>query len=334
VHAHPNVVFLGGMALFVWLATVAVMLVIDAPARTSWWLVLLFAFFPALDIAASVVNQLVTIWLPPHALSRLDLHEHGVPPEYRTVVVVPTLFGSVDDVRDALENLEVQFLANREAHLHFAILSDFTDAPAEVQPGDAAILAAALEGVRALNERHAALPDEFHLLHRPRRWNAQQGVWMGWERKRGKLSDFNRLLRGEAADAFSAIGGDTSTLRDVKYVITLDADTVLPPDAAPSLVGAMAHPLNRAVYDPGRGRVVRGYGILQRVVAKRAPLALCNDRIRSSWRRSVFHGGVGRVPGPVWRRELHRQGHLRRRRVSAGDARTISREHAPLTRPH
>ena len=155
----------------------------------SAWLVLLFAFLPALDVAVSVLNQLVTAFLPPRLLPRLDLHEHGVPAEYRTAVVVPTLFGSESDVRDALENLEVQFLANREAHLHFAVLSDFTDATTEVREDDAAILAAALYGVRALNERYAAGgADVFFLLHRPRRWNPQQGVWMGWERKRGKLA--------------------------------------------------------------------------------------------------------------------------------------------------
>src|SRR5207253_5473962 len=98
---------------------------------------------------------------------------------------------------------------------------------------------------------------------RPRRWNPAQGVWMGWERKRGKLSEFNHFVRGGAQGAFSAIVGRVDMLRGVRYVITLDADTVLPPDAGPLLVGTLAHPLNRAVYDPAQGRVVRGYGILQ-----------------------------------------------------------------------
>lgn len=274
VRAHPNMVFIGGLVLCTMFATLAVMLLVDDGARTSLWLLLLFAFFPALDISVSVLNQLVTTWLPPRTLARLDLHEHGVPVEFRTAVVIPTLFGSVDDVRDALENLEVQFLANREAHLHFAILSDFTDAASETLPSDDAIVTAALDGVRALNARYAAgQPDEFYLLHRARQWNAQQGVWMGWERKRGKLSQFNQFLRGDSTDAFSVISVDAIALRDVKYVITLDADTVLPPDAAPSLVGAMAHPLNRAVYDVSRGRIVRGYGILQPRVGVSLPSA-------------------------------------------------------------
>ncbi|HVE78216.1 MAG TPA: glucoamylase family protein [Gemmatimonadaceae bacterium] len=227
---------------------------------------LFLALLPASELAVSVVNQLVTAFLPPRTLPKLDLRgAEGIPAEYRTAVVIPTLFPSVEAVREALENLEVQFLANREAHLHFAILSDFTDATTETRETDAAIVAAAVEGVRALNARYAGgLQDEFYLFHRPRRWNPQQGVWMGWERKRGKLAQFNQFLRGAGDEAaFSVIVGDVAVLRGVRYVITLDADTVLPPDAAPLLVGALAHPLNRAVYDPARGCVVRGYGILQ-----------------------------------------------------------------------
>lgn len=270
----PDLVFANGLALCTILATVVAMVGVGPVGRAVPWLVLLFAFLPALDIAVTVLNHLVTTSLAPRLLPRLDLHRHGVPAEYRTVVVVPTLFSSEADVRDALENLEVQFLANREAHLHFAVLSDFTDSTTEVGPDDAEIVSAALTGIRALNARHAVdAPDVFFLLHRTRRWNAQQGVWMGWERKRGKLAQFNQLLRGAPSDAFSVISGDTTTLQTAKYVITLDADTILPPDAAPSLIGAMAHPLNRAVYDAERQRMVHGYGILQPRVGVSLPSA-------------------------------------------------------------
>src|SRR5690606_5742329 len=198
----------------------------------------------------------------------------GVPAEFRTAVVIPTLFESVAAVREALEHLEVQYLANREAHLHFALLSDFTDAATETVAGDDAIVAAAVDGIRDLNARYApGTDDAFYLLHRPRRWNPQQGVWMGWERKRGKLAEFNRFVRGGAPGAFPVVVGDVTLLQQVRYVITLDADTVLPPAAAPLLVGALAHPLNRAVYDPERGRVVRGFGILQPRVGVSLPSA-------------------------------------------------------------
>ncbi|MGH7720389.1 MAG: hypothetical protein ACREON_16285, partial [Gemmatimonadaceae bacterium] len=271
---HANSVFVGGVAAGT-LAAVAALLWLSGVPAAAWAIVLLFALIPANQIAVSVVNQLVTAFLPPRVLPKLDFSgPEGVPAEYRTAVVIPTLFGSVEAVRESLENLEVQFLANREAHLHFAVLSDFTDAPAETREGDDEILAIAAEGVRQLNVRYGGGADDaFYLLHRPRRWNERQGVWMGWERKRGKLAEFNRLVTGGQADAFSLIIGDVATLRRVRYVITLDADTVLPPDAAALLVGALAHPLNHAVYDETRGRVARGYGILQPRVGVSLPSA-------------------------------------------------------------
>ncbi len=274
VRRHPNVVFVGGIVLATAVALIAVLWLGGLPAPSAWPVLLLFALIPATEIAVNMVNQLVTAFLPPRPLPKLDLHEHGVPPEFRTAVVIPTLFESVDAVREALDNLEVQFLANREAHLHFAVLSDFTDSPTEHREGDAAILAAAVEGVTALNARYAAgSQDAFNLFHRSRRWNPSEGVWMGWERKRGKLAEFNRFVLGGPGGAFTTIVGEVAAIRQVRYVITLDADTLLPPDAAPLLVGALAHPLNHAVYDPIRGRVVRGYGILQPRVGVSVPSA-------------------------------------------------------------
>jgi cyclic beta-1,2-glucan glucanotransferase len=270
----PSVVFVGGVATGT-VAALAALYWLGGPVPWPQRLLLLLpGLILANDIAVSVVNQLVGAFLAPRTLPKLDLHEHGVPPEFRTAVVIPTLFGSVEAVHEALGNLEVQFLANREAHLHFAVLSDFTDSATETRADDAAILEAATEGVRTLNARYApTTEDAFYLFHRPRRWNSREGTWMGWERKRGKLAEFNRFVLGGPEGAFSAVVGDVRPIRGVRYIITLDADTALPPDAAPLLVGALAHPLNRAVYDAGLGRVVRGYGILQPRVGVALPSA-------------------------------------------------------------
>ena len=274
VRRHPNVVFVGGIGFATILALAAVLWLGGPAARTVWPWVLLVGLLPAADIAVNLVNQLVTAFLQPRPLSKLDLHEHGVPAEYRTAVVIPTLFPNVESVEESLENLEVQFLANREAHLHFALLGDFTDSSSETREDDAAILEAAVAGINTLNARYAAgREDAFYLFHRPRRWNPVEGVWMGWERKRGKLAEFNRFVLTGEESGFSAIVGDKSLLRSVRYVITLDSDTTLPPDAAPALVGALAHPLNRAVYDDKLGRVVSGYGILQPRVGVSLPSA-------------------------------------------------------------
>ncbi|HJU90283.1 MAG TPA: glucoamylase family protein [Gemmatimonadaceae bacterium] len=272
---HPNLVFVGGGIAVTVLAVAAVFALAGSEARSAWLALLALALLPAMDVAVSVVNQFVTAFLPPRILPKLDLHEAGgIPSEFRTAVVIPTLFPTVEAVHEALETIEVQYLANREAHLHFALLSDFTDSPTESRESDGAIIDAAVDGVRALNARYAGhAQDAFYLFHRPRRWNPRQGVWMGWERKRGKLAQFNRFLRSADTEAFSVIVGDVDVIRRARYVITLDSDTALPPDTAPLLVGALAHPLNRAVYDATLGRVVRGYGILQPRVGVSLPSA-------------------------------------------------------------
>ena len=270
---HPNVVFGGGVLLGT-LAALAALLWLGGPeAIAAWPLVVLLAFLPANDIAVNTVNQLVTAFFSPRVLPKLDL-EDGVPAGLRTAVVVPILFGGVDAVTEALEHLEVQYLANREDHLQFALLSDFTDAATETREEDAAILDAAVAGIVALNDRYGEGDDRpFALFHRPRRWNPAEGVWMGWERKRGKLAEFNTFLARGVRTGFSTVVGDLGALRSTRYVITLDADTVFPPDSARLLIGALAHPLNRAVFDPARGRVVRGYGILQPRVGVSLPSA-------------------------------------------------------------
>ena len=226
---------------------------------------ILLAVSPAADVAVAMVNQVVTLLLPPDRLARMAFKD-GVPSAHRGVVVVPILLGGPDAVEEALDHLEAQYLANRDPEIRFAVLGDLVDADAEVLPGDAAIIEAAVHGVQALNEMYVQEGEAgppFLLFLRPRRLNAADGTWMGWERKRGKLVEFNRFVLGSNAAAFSTIEGDADWLHGVRYVITLDSDTVLPRDAATALIGTMAHPLNRAVYDERVGRVVKGYGIMQ-----------------------------------------------------------------------
>ena len=270
---HPDLALGGSAMLGTAAALAAVLWMAGAETRLAWPLLVLLALLPANEVVLNVIQQLITSFLRPQRLPKLDFPKSGVPAESRTAVVIPTLLASVESVEHALENLEVQFLANRGANLHFVVLGDFTDAPSEIQENDAAIVEAAVAGVKALNARYGSGGNAFYLLHRPRRFNPQQGVWMGWERKRGKLAEFNHLVRGGAEGAFSVVLGDLAVLREVRYVITLDADTVLPPETAPLLVGAMAHPLNRPDFDAAGTRVVRGYGILQPRVGVSLPSA-------------------------------------------------------------
>src|SRR5260370_854474 len=179
---------------------------------------------------------------------------------------------SADNVGRLLDALEVRFLANQGEHLHFGLLTDFRDALEETMPEDGPLLGQGRQGIDELNKKYpGAKGDTFFLFHRPRRWNPRERLWIGYERKRGKLGDLNSLLRGGAGDRFSLVVGDIRVLPKVKYVITLDTDTQLPRDSAWQCAGAMAHPLNRARYDERRQIVCDGYGILQPRVAVSLP---------------------------------------------------------------
>ncbi len=252
------------------------------------------ALIPVSDLALALVNRALAALLPARLLPKLALAE-GVPPELRTMVAVPVLLHDAAEAEDQVEKLEVHYLANPEGHVSFALLSDFAHADAERTAEDEAVLHAAVEGIARLNERYGPGEDggeRFLLLHRRRQWNPGEGCWMGWERKRGKLQELNRLLRGAADTSFVAVsGGPPAVPQDVRYVITLDADTRLPPGAVGRLVGAMAHPLNRARLDPRTRRVTEGYAILQPRVAAMLP-AYGDD---SLYRKS-FSGPTGVDP--------------------------------------
>jgi cyclic beta-1,2-glucan synthetase len=221
------------------------------------------ALLPVAELAVGLVHYLLTLVLPPRVLPKLDFKD-GIPEDCATFVVMPTLLVSPESGALLAERLEVHYLSNPDPTLRFALLTDFADAPTEHRPEDEGYVQSALDHIRALNERYAAgAPDRFYLFHRKRQWNPAQGCWMGWERKRGKLSEFNRLLRGATDTNYVVQSGQVSRLPRVRFVITLDADTQLPREAAGRLVATLAHPLNRPVFDPARGRVVAGHGVLQ-----------------------------------------------------------------------
>lgn len=232
----------------------------------SWpfWVMAAAIILPASTLVLSLVNFALTVWVPPRPLPRLDFSE-GIPDHCHTMVVIPVLLTGAKGVASLLERLEIHYLANRDDHLQFALLTDFRDAASEVMPEDADLLARARRGIEALNSRYPreGAPAPFHLFHRPRVWNEYEKVWMCWERKRGKLEQFNDLLRGEGREAFSLIVGAEEVLPKIRYVITLDSDTDLPRGAARGMVGALAHPLNRPHYDEALGRITDGYAILQ-----------------------------------------------------------------------
>ncbi len=261
----------------------------------------LLLLIPASDLGIALVNSYVTASLRPRTLAKLEL-KSGVPSPLRVVVAVPTLFTSPAQILEEFEQLEVRYLSNSDGEVYFALLSDFTDAKQQVMPNDEGLLELAVQAVNALNARYQPALEagektgqdsgsaRFFLLHRERRWSETEQVFMGWERKRGKLHEFNRLLRGATDTSFIDLAAPKLPDK-VRFVITLDADTRLPRGSVKRLVGAMAHPLNRPRFDVPTNRVIEGYAVLQ----PRITLSLPVEREGTLFQR-VFSSHAGMDP--------------------------------------
>ncbi|HET6893116.1 MAG TPA: glucoamylase family protein, partial [Pyrinomonadaceae bacterium] len=290
---HPTLTYLGTLVLLT-IAILALLIVVMLRADADWLLLamsLILGLIPASDLALSILNWDVTHLFPPRLLPRMDTAA-GVPSDARTMVVIPTILSSEQNVRELVERLEVHYLANQDDQIHFALLGDFADADAQDLPTDTPILDAALGGIEELNRRYSketATP-RFHLFHRQRLWNARERKWMGWERKRGKLHEFNQVLRGARDTSFIVQTAKQTWLTQVRFVITLDSDSQLPRDAARKLVGTATHPLNRPQFDPNADRVTAGYGIVQ----PRVSISLVSAS-RSRFTR-IFSGNTGIDP--------------------------------------
>ncbi len=262
---HAAEAYLGGIALVTSTLSAGIAVAAQLAGTTiSAGIILGFlSLLPASELAVGLINFLVTLSIRPRVLPKLDFSEE-VPPNWHTLVVVPTLLSSEEAVHRLLERLEIHYLANPEAGLSFALLSDFVDSFDEETADDRALLAVAAAGIQALNDRHSAHSEQrFFLLHRHRQWNPIDKIWMGWERKRGKLLELNRLLRGSPDTSFIVTPDERAQLTSVQFVITLDSDTRLPHAVARRLAGTLAHPLNRPHFDPQTHLVTRGYGVLQ-----------------------------------------------------------------------
>ncbi|CAG7658165.1 GH36-type glycosyl hydrolase domain-containing protein [Paenibacillus allorhizosphaerae] len=226
----------------------------------AWAFVLMLLAFPASEFGVTAVHWLIERAKRPMRLLRYDFSK-GVPEDASTMVAIPVIWSRIEEVKRITERLELHYLANRDPHIHYSILSDFRDADAEHLPEDEAVLRFAKAEIERLNE---AYPNStFHLFHRRRMWNPSEQVWMGWERKRGKLVEFVQLLRGNESTSYSTILGDTPVLNKIRYVITLDADTQLPLESAHRMIGAMHLPFNRPRLNSSGTRVIEGYGVLQ-----------------------------------------------------------------------
>jgi cyclic beta-1,2-glucan synthetase len=284
--SYPTTVYLGSIALI----TVFVLLATGAYAThaggspISVALTLLLTLIPASAVGVGLVNWLISLTVRPTLLPKMDFSE-GIPADCRTMVVIPALLSDSDEINSLAQQLELHYLRNNDPHLHFALLADYVDAPEQHLPGDDELLAHALDCIRQLNQRYSE-HEPFYFFLRERRWNPSEHTWMGWERKRGKLAEFNRLILDNTPNTSYAVQeGDLSILPLVRYVITLDADTVLPMNSAHTLVGALAHPLNRAQFEGDR--LASGYTVLQPRVE------IMPTAANRSWFTRIYAGDTG-----------------------------------------
>ncbi|EJF85072.1 GH36-type glycosyl hydrolase domain-containing protein [Candidatus Bartonella washoeensis] len=258
---------IGTIAIPVSFLTLALLLTIYILLRTSdltplkTVLFTALAIFPAMDAAFSFFNTLVSWFVPSKQLIGYEYKE-GIPKHARTMVVVPTLITSRDSIDEQVRNLEVHYLSNPKGAIHFALITDWSDASLEETQDDLDLLHYAQKSIAKLNHRYRRDDTPlFFLLHRRRFYNASEKCWMGWERKRGKLHELNLLLRGDKNTSFYA--PDPHLPMDCRFIMTLDSDTRLTPESVAKLVGKLNHPLNSPIFDPQSGRIVKGYGILQ-----------------------------------------------------------------------
>jgi cyclic beta-1,2-glucan synthetase len=287
--------YAGGIAAVSMAMTAAMIFAAGAPGFNVVSAVVLvsLALLAASDIGITVVNLWVNHFCNPKVLPGLELVD-GVPTELRTIIAVPILLTSDKDIDEHVRSLEVHYLGAQDGDVRFALLTDWVDSTTESAPEDDALLERAAAGIARLNRLHGGVygDDRFLLLHRKRLYDHTQRLWMGWERKRGKLHEFNRLLQGGAVTSFVSVGGRAPQRpAGVRYIISLDADTRLPRGAAVALIGKMAHPLNRPVIDASKRLVTAGYGILQPRVTPSLPIG--GD---GSIFQSVFSGSSGIDP--------------------------------------
>ncbi|WP_237754247.1 GH36-type glycosyl hydrolase domain-containing protein [Geobacter sp. OR-1] len=270
VYSHHTAVYFLGIGGFtaMFLSLIAALTIGLSPAIKMG--LLLFLLIPVSQLAIEVVNYLITRLLQPRPLPKMDFEDSGIPDEFRTLVVVPMLLTNAETVSAEVEKLEIRYLANKEANLLFSLFTDYTDSAALTAEDDSRLLQTAKESLEALNQRHGA--ERFLLFHRERTWSESEQKFIGWERKRGKLEELNRLIDGTRSETAAPMVyvGDPDQLADIRFIITLDSDTQLPHAAARRMVETLAHPLNQPRFD-GLGNIIAGYTIIQPRVSPTLP---------------------------------------------------------------
>lgn len=265
IQKNATAFYLGSIALLTFTLCLLIALYTSSAGGTLVHMLVagVLSLLPVSSVAIDLMNGLVISLIPPRTLPKLNF-ENGVPEDCRTMVVIPALLATERDAPFLLGQIERHFIGNSDPNIFFALITDYADASEKDIPNDREPITQVRAAIEALNQKYAnGNYRPFYFFHRERLWNESEERWMGWERKRGKLEEFNRLLCGGDSTTFFIKDGDLSILPTIRYVITLDADTVLPREGARQLIGTLAHPLNRAEFDTVTGEIKAGHTILQ-----------------------------------------------------------------------
>ena len=264
VKKHITFFYLATIALLTVVFDIAVLGTLGAFSLSPIQILVLFvlSLFPASQLASEIIQWTSGLLIKPKPLPKIEIEEN-VPDNSRTSVVIQCIITSRDHLKKTIEDLEIRAIGNLDPNIHYGVLADLPDSSSEHQSGDRGLITLGCDLIRQLNEEYKESGSQFFILFRKRQYNAAQGCYMAWERKRGKVSEYNRLLRGDTNTSFTTIEADLEWLKTSNYVITLDNDTHLPPGSAKKLIGCAAHPLNKPIFDEKTHRVLRGYGIIQ-----------------------------------------------------------------------
>lgn len=260
---HPLFTYLAGSAgLFIVLMLVASLWVTHGMfiRPLAWFGVIAALILPVSEWVVAIMHELICLSCRPIKLLRYDFSEK-LPEDAKTMVVMPIIWSSIAEVDDVIDRLHVHYLANRQENIYFGILADFADAETEILPDDQKIINHARNRVEALREKYGT--NKFFLFHRSRQYHSTDKIYMGWERKRGKLVEFIELLSGNNRTSFTTIDGNTEILKHIRYVFTVDHDTLLPIGVVSRLAGTIHFPYNRPRLNKEKTRVIEGFGILQ-----------------------------------------------------------------------
>ncbi len=273
---HSTIFFAGLGVAFTLVYAPIVLLCLRQPSPALRVILSLLFVVPASQVAVQVLNYFFTRFLPPRALPKMDFDPSGVPAEFRTLVVVPILLTDAATIRVEAEKLEIRFLGNKDPNIFFSLFSDFDDSDTPHRESDGPLLGQAVTALQALNRRYEE--DRFFLFHRERQWSPSEGCYIGRERKRGKLEELHQFLENtRPKDAPQLLrAGNADRLEGIRFIITLDSDTQLPPGTARRMIGTLAHPLNRPRFDE-QGHILAGtYTILQPRVSPSLPSMLAS----------------------------------------------------------